>query len=110
MALLPLYNELSDFDLEMSCEDKDGNPLTPDTGYYCIWCDTNDQEVKAWTEFSISGADITIEIDGANQAIITDANTYETKTITILAQYGSGKEYYDIYQYRVKNLSQAPKV
>jgi len=111
MPLLPIHNERSDFDLVVTLEDKEGDPLVPTKARYHIYDRTNEQAVKDWTVFTVAGTGIgTVEVAAADLGIIDDANEYEERVVTIQAEYGASKEYHDEYAFLVKNLVVVPRV
>lgn len=110
MPLLPEYNERTDFDLEVTLTDKEGDPLSPTVAYYYIYDETNASQVKAWTEFTVNGSGVgTIEVTAADTAIVTDSNDYEERVLTVQGTYGDSKEFSEEYRFRVKNLTSIPK-
>jgi hypothetical protein len=111
MPLLPTYNERTDFDLEVSHEDKDGNALTPTTSFYSIHDVASATDVRAWTAYAVDGAGLgTISVTASDTAILTAANAYEERVLTIQGTYGVSKEFAEEYRFRVKNLTKIPKV
>jgi hypothetical protein len=110
MPLLPVYNERTDFDLEVTLLDKDGDPLVPTETHYHIHDVESATTIKNWTALTIDGTGQgTIEVLAADQDIIDDANEYETRILTVSAVYGASKEFHEEYRYRLKNLVVVPR-
>jgi hypothetical protein len=110
MPLLPIYNERTDFDLDVVLVDKDGDPLVPTAIEYSIHDVESDTTVKDWTAFVIDHEGRgTIEVLAADLAIIDDESDYETRILTVSGTYGDAKEFHEAYAFRVKNLKSVPK-
>lgn len=111
MPLLPTYNERTDFDLDVTHEDKDGNALTPTTSFYSIYDVASATDIRAWTAYAVDGAGAaTISVTAADTAIKSNANAYEERILTIQGTYGVAKEFAEEYRFRIKNLPKIPKV
>jgi hypothetical protein len=111
MPLLPVYNERTDFDLEVSHLDADGNALVPTTSFYSIYDVASETDIRAWTAYAVDGTgDATISVTADDTAIKANANAYEERVLTIQGTYGVDKEFAEEYRFRVKNLTKIPKV
>jgi len=109
MALLPTYNERSDFELGVTLTDTDGDPLTPDTAHYSVYDTASEALLVDWTEFTVTAGDGTIEVPTEATAIVTSSNNYETRVLTVALTYAGGKEHHEEYWFRVKNLQAIPR-
>lgn len=113
MPLLPVFNERSDFDVQVTLKDADGVALASVTvAYYHLYDDTNGETVKDWTEFTVAVTGIgTISLAADDLEIGDDSNDYEERILTIQAAYGGlGKKFHEEYRFRLKNLRVVPKV
>jgi hypothetical protein len=110
MPLLPTYNERTDFDIEVTLLDKDGDPLVPTTAFYSIHDVASNNLVKDWTEFTVNAQGVgTIAVLAADLAIVEDANADEERILTVQGTYGASKEFAEEYRFKVKNLTVIPK-
>lgn len=110
MALLPTYNEGSDFELGVSLLDFDGDPLTPETAHWSVYDTATETLLVDWTEITITAGAGTIEVPAAATAIVTAKNNdYETRVLTLALTYAGGKEHNEEYWFRVKNLRAIPR-
>ena len=111
MPLLPAYNERTDFDLEVTLLDRDGDPLVPTEAFFSIYDGTSAALVKDWTSmatFSALGVGIA-EVSADDMDIVDDANAFEERVLTVQGTYGTAKEFAEEYRFRAKNLVVIPK-
>jgi hypothetical protein len=110
MPLLPTYNERTDFDIDVTLVDADGNALVPDTAEYSIYDVTSATTIKDWTAFSVNPSGVgTISVLAADLDIVDDTNEYEERVLTVRGDYGASKELAEEYRFQVKNLVKIPR-
>jgi hypothetical protein len=111
MPLFPTYNERTDFLLEITFVDTEGDPLVPGDCFYHIHDITNDAEVRAWKSLTVAHTGkVTVPIEAEDLDIIDDANVAEDRVLTVHCTYSGTKEANEEYRFRVKNLVVVPKV
>jgi hypothetical protein len=108
MADLAIVNELSSAQLTISFLDERGNAMTPVTVDYRIDCMTTERAILPWTSAGAPSSTMTITITSAQNAIINEANGFETKMVTVRANYGETTEFTSQYAYQVENLPGLP--
>lgn len=84
-----------------------GAASTPTSLKYRLDCLTTKREVLDWTTLSAAST-ATITITGAQNAIQSDCNDYETKQITVMADDGLSTQMRETKRYVVENLYGSP--
>lgn len=97
-------NEGSKAWLTVSFYDRAGVLAAPASLTYQIHCLTTDSVVRAETALGID-TEVEIPLTAADNAIINQANGYELKRVTIIANYNVDDEIKAQYDYVVNNLS-----
>jgi hypothetical protein len=111
MASSSTVNERTDFDIEVTLADKDGDPLVPTDAYYNVYDEASETVIRDWTAFSVNHLGVaTIHITNDDLDIVDDSNATEKRILTIHAIYSGGREVNEQYEFRVKNLVVIPKV
>lgn len=80
---------------------------TPTTVKWRLDCLTTKTEIVDWTTVS-AASNVSISISGANNAIQSDANDYEVKQLTVMADDGLSTQHRKSVIYRVENLYGSP--
>lgn len=106
MAVTPYVNEGTSLVLGVAFTDMSGASAAPSAATYRIDCITTGTAILGATALTPAAA-VDIHITGAQNAIITTGNAYETKRVTVEWTAGaySGT---DEYIYAVKNLGGVP--
>ena len=85
-------------------KDADGVAALPASMVYQIDCVTTGTAIKAETALT-PGTSVEIEIDAADNAIISQTNAVERRQVTVTAGYGINDQVIEVYEYRVINLN-----
>ena len=102
------WNEGSAFTLTAYFRDRATNAAdTPTTIHYRLDCLTTGTELADWTSVSAAG-NISLSITGTHNAIQSDANRYETKQLTLMADKDLSTQYRESVTWRVSNLYGSP--
>ncbi len=107
MAIFALLDDVAEDStayLTVAFFDKDGVAAVPTSATYRIDCVTNDASVRASTSLTPASS-IEIKLAPDDNKIISDANEYETREITVSASFGTGDESHERAQWRVRNLT-----
>ena len=104
MTCVCLVNEKSTSYITVEPFDKDGVAATPSTLVYQIDCITTSVNIKAETALT-PGDSVEITIPPSENAIVDQANPYETREVTVTAGYGVDDQVIEVLQYRLMNLS-----
>lgn len=91
--------------LTVSFKDQAGNPLAPSSATWQVHDMRSGQVMQAETPIAGLGAEVTVTIPPAVNAIVKSANPKEVRRVTIQAVYGSGQAINDQFDYTVINLS-----
>lgn len=97
-------NENSSAYLTLRLKDKNGNAAVPSTIQYRVDCLTTGTAVRAWT-YASTASIVEIQLDSSDTAIQNDAFKYETKRVTVKANYGGNDDATEEYDFLVKNLA-----
>lgn len=84
-----------------------GAASTPTSLKYRIDCLTTGREVADWTSAAASSS-ASISITGTHNAILSDANDYEIKQLTVMADDGLSTQHRESRRWRVENLYGSP--
>ena len=103
MIVSVTVNERTTFEITTSFTDTSGTPMVPVTVEYRIDDVNLGQEVRPWT--AITPADVAvISIYTSDTAILNNIRRYETKTVTVRAEYGNNGYITGSMDFVVKNL------
>lgn len=80
---------------------------TPTTIHYRLDCLSTGTELADWTSVSVAG-NISISITGTHNAIQSDANRYEKKQLTIMADQDLSTQHRESVTWQVSNLYGSP--
>jgi hypothetical protein len=80
---------------------------TPTTIHYRIDCLTSGKEIADWTSVSAASS-ASISITGAHNAIQSDANDYEIKQLTVVADKDLATQHRERILWTVENLYGSP--
>ena len=103
MSSIPEVNEKSKAYLTVSFYDKNGDPDTPLTVKYNVYCLTNGQELRADTSLTPNET-VEIELTPSDNVIIDSNNDIEKRLVTVKANYGTNDEVNEEFRYNVVNL------
>lgn len=79
-------------------------PATPVSATYSVRCKTTNTPIK--TDIAlIAATTIDVMLDSVDSAILSQANNYEDKILTVKSTYTSSDKCNAEYTWRVKNLS-----
>lgn len=79
-------------------------PITPVSATYSVRCKTTNSPIK--TDVTLTAATtIDVMLDSVDSAILSQANDYEDKILTVKSTYTSTDKCNAEYLWRVKNLS-----
>lgn len=98
-------NENSTRYLDITFKDETGALAAPNLVKYRVDCITTGTAVKPLTTVNAPGSTMRITLKKTETAIITDTNSQELKRVSIIAEYGTGDEENDEYDFYVKNLT-----
>ena len=96
-------NEGDSFDVEASFFDTADAVALPSTIRYQVYCKTNKQVVRDWTNVAI-GTSVTINIKPADNAIINSRNSYELRQLVVQTNANTDTKKSEVLEWRVKNL------
>ena len=96
--------ELDHHRIRITLKNSDGDAVTPNAVQYKVDCETTQTMVLDWTALAASST-VDVIIPSALNAIINDANPYETKRVTVIANYGTTERLSKRYLYDVWNNS-----
>lgn len=85
--------------------DESGDLLAPTTLEWKLKCLSNDQDIVGWTSVASPGAEQSIAIAGAYNAIIDDGRAYEDKQVAFRRDSGLSTQHHEVQTYRVRNQS-----
>jgi hypothetical protein len=103
-----LWQEGSAFDATVNFRARSSSAAsTPTSIKYRLDCLTTQREVLGWTTVSAASS-VTISVTGAQNAIQSDANDYETKQLTVMADDGLATQFRGVKRWRVENLYGSP--
>lgn len=80
---------------------------TPTNIKYRLDCLTTRKELLDWTTVSAASS-VTISITGAQNAIQSDCNDFETKQLTVVSDDGLSTQYRETKRWTVENLYGSP--
>lgn len=104
MAAITSINEQSTGTLTVSCLNKSGQSSTPIALTWEAVDLTSGTVLQTATAVTVTGATIEIEIPAMVNRIINPARQYETRLVTVRAQYGENDFCNEVFAYTVKNL------
>lgn len=84
--------------------DKAGVAAVPSSVTYRVDCETTGAELVASGPIA-AAASVEITIPESANAMQEATNAFETKVVTVTANYGAGEQITAAYRYRVRNLS-----
>jgi len=100
---MDIVNERSSVYIAVAFTNNTGAAAIPNTITYSTRCQTTGTAIK--TNVSVTPAStVTIALDALDSAIQATANPYETKLLTIKANYGASDECNGDYAWSVRNL------
>ena len=94
--------------MTVSFFDENGNPMTPTTVDYRIDCMTTGRAVQPWISAGAPASVMTIVVTASQNAIINEGDSYETKCVTVRANFSLPTEFTSQYLYQVENLPGIP--
>lgn len=86
----------------MRVKDSAGATVVPTTLRYRVDCVTTQTAVLEWTTLT-PAASVTINVAAALNSIVNEANSVETKRITVQADYGTSGQVVGLHEYDVLN-------
>jgi hypothetical protein len=107
------HNEKSGIEVIADFSDATGTPTLPTTVHYRVDCETTKRPLLDWTPITVQSETTTagevryfveIDIPGSVNAIQSNRNRREVKTVLIVANKDLDSEYSQEYQYIVKNV------
>lgn len=98
-----LVNEKSNMALTVSFFDDTGAAVIPDSATYRIDDLTSSTSILGSTALSVA-ASVEIQITSAQNAMISNANQFEDRAVTVDFVYATTKRGTDEYRYEVRNL------
>lgn len=101
---MDLVNEQSSYLLDVAF-DENKVPVTPSGGTYRIDDVDSGMQILGETPFTPAGATHRLVITPAQNALLNTTNPSERRRVTIVWQYGSGKQGTAEYVYTVRNLA-----
>ena len=107
------HNEKSGVEITADFFDASGTPTLPTTAHYWVGCKTTNKQLLDFTSTTIQSETTpagdtryfsTVNIPGSLNAIQSNRNRQEVKTVLIVANKDLDGEYSQEYQYVVRNL------
>lgn len=102
---MDIVNELTTYRIVMEFISEQGAPVTPTAGTYRIDDVISDSVILDSTPFTPSGSQHVLVVDFSDNRIVDTDNTLEERIISVVAQYGTGKQCTGEYRYKVRNLA-----
>lgn len=96
-------NERSRLPVTVKFADGDWLGIVPDTVRYRLDCKSTGRTILDWTDVTPANP-IVITVTADQNAIVSDDNKFERKVLAVEANYGTGNQYTDSYEWKVKNL------
>jgi hypothetical protein len=96
--------ELDQHPVVIALADYNDVPVTPTTLRYRLDCETTATQIIDWTDLAASST-VYLTIPSTANAIVNNANVYETKRVTVQANSGTDQQLNKRYLYDVLNNS-----
>ena len=102
---MDIVNENTTYRVVAEFISEQGAPVIPTAGTYRLDDVISDTVLKDATAFTPSGSQHVFTIDYGDNRIIDPDNDLEERVLTVVAQYGTGKQCTGEYRYKIRNLS-----